>query len=291
MGIARLTAAIILTTPIASGSVSQNERQRTIEKDFLPAICCNFKQCSNKAWLLIFAALLTALLYPIAAVACDNTLILLLTGDTAEESVCRKLVHISGEMQKTADLAQSFNHAATAELHQEVLNKWLYVASEITSSPPASAAEHPQFMSLLTQISRELGQVRRLIGDKKLETVHHFLEVSVARMSLLSAILADAQPHINNFIEFEIALFATRPAPGPNQRLSNSEFSAQLNGLNLPEDAETQSAATSLLQAFMAFDTAQESQNFLQAQIKYQEVYNRYVKLKRSLLDKGFFLP
>lgn len=233
--------------------------------------------------ILIFFVFMSAL-----AFSCDNTLLLLLTGDSQEDSILRKLSHVSGEMQKTAEFVQGFNHAAALSVHMEVLNKWVYIVTLITSSPSTYSASDV-YMPIVTKISQELGRIRRLLNDRKLEHVHGLLELSVARLSLLSALIVNGPDNIRHFIELEILIFGSRPGVSSDIDICIERFNSLLKILDLPEKEEVTNKFNDVRVKLKSFLKTDINDNAVKTMLAYQNLYNSFVSAKQLLLSTGYF--
>jgi hypothetical protein len=172
---------------------------------------------------------------------------------------------------------------------------WLYVASQITTSPPGSASADPDFHATVVQISREMGIIRQLIAERKLEIVHNNLEITVTRMSLLAAMI-NGHRRMLDFLSFELQTLGLRPYSHDfshsRAAIAAADLKSVLNSLELPDNlsvSEKVAAFTKAYDKFCGFadqDEKKFSKNTLTA---YLELYNNFAALKKQLLDDGYF--
>ncbi|EKD84116.1 MAG: hypothetical protein ACD_39C00232G0001 [uncultured bacterium] len=247
----------------------------------------------------IFCKLLCVILLLILpsemACCCDNSMLELLTGSSSQESVSAKLLVISSKMQVTATHAQSFNHAAAEKMHHEVMESWLYVASQITSNPPGAAADNNDFHPVIVLISRDLGSIRQQILQRQLEDVHDQLEICVSRMSLLAAMI-NGHLRMRDFLRFELLILSLRPksrsfVPGRDMILS-SDFLTVLDSLGLHESPAVMEKVALLKKLFLVLrDTVSADQNrFSTATLtSYLALYNEFAEFKKLLLSEKYF--
>ncbi|KAF1080898.1 MAG: hypothetical protein GQF41_2712 [Candidatus Rifleibacterium amylolyticum] len=235
-------------------------------------------------------------IFPFRLPACDNTLLELMTGSSAQAEINEKLLVISSKMQVTATLSQAFNHAAAEKLHHEAMDSWLYVAAQITSNPPGQAAEDAGFSSLLVDISRDLGFVRQQIAARQLEDVHDRLEICVSRMSLLAAMINGNQ-RMKQFLGFEILLLGLRPLPlffeQSRNAIANADFITALTGLNLPETVDIKEKAASLADNFKRLKESASADGGAfsrQTLTAYLTLYNEFSAMKKLLLAEKYFV-
>ncbi|MBU1107062.1 MAG: hypothetical protein KKB51_10370 [Candidatus Riflebacteria bacterium] len=230
-----------------------------------------------------------------AAICCDNTLLELLTGSTPEASISARLLVISSKMQVTAGYARAFNNAAADKMHHEVMESWLYVASQITSNPPGQAAGDPDFHAVIVQISRDLGSIRQKILQRQLDDVHDQLEVCVSRMSLLAAIINGHQ-RMRDFLRFELLVLTLRPCSrlfeSRKVAIISSDFILVLTSLDLPESLQVIEKIASLKSLYQTLsDRTYADQNCFNAvtQTAYLALYNEFSVLKKLLVAEKYF--
>ncbi len=227
---------------------------------------------------------------------CDNTLLELLTGSKTQDSVNEKLLVISSKMQVTAELAKAFNHAAAEKMHQESMESWLYVASQITSNPPGRAAGDAEFNPLLVKISRDLGAVRQQLTGRQIDDVHDRLEICVSRMSLLAAII-NGNVSMRKFIGFELLLLGLRPQPmffaDSRAAIAAADFNATIDKLELPQTHEIieKSALLKTVFADLQNSAAADVNTFSKRTLtSYLSLYNEFSALKKILLAGRYFV-
>lgn len=228
--------------------------------------------------------------------ACDSTLLELLTGSNAQETFSEKFLVISSKMQVTATLSQAFNHAAAEKMHHEVMDSWLYVASQITSNPPGSATADPGFHATVVNISRELGLIRQQLSRRELDHVHDQLEICVSRISLLAAMISGHQP-MKDFLGFELLTLERRPQrqsfASSQAEIVATEFVKVLDGLNLPDTGAVAEKVTSLKHLFEKFrsSVSNDRSTFSRSSMAtYLEIYNEFSALKKLLLAENYFV-
>jgi hypothetical protein len=233
---------------------------------------------------------------PCRLFGCDNTLLEMLTGSKAQDSVNEKLLVISSKMQVTAELAKAFNHAAAEKMHQESMESWLYVATQITSDPPGSATGDIEFNPLLVKISRDLGTVRQLLAGRQSDDVHDRLELCVSRMSLLAAII-NGNTSMREFLSFELLLLGLRPLPlsfaASRAAIALADFNAALDNLKLPQTPEVKEKTVLLKTIFANLqDSAAADGNAFSKKTltSYLTLYNEFSALKKILLADKYFV-
>lgn len=242
----------------------------------------------------VFAVLLL-LAYSQTAFSCDSSMLELLTGSSSQESVTAKLLGISSKMQVTAATAQAFNHAAAEKTHHEVMESWLYVASQITSNPPGHAATDQDFHSVIVQISRELGNIRQKIASRELDNVHDRLEMCVTRMSLLAAMI-NGHHRMIDFLRLELVVLSLRPVTRlfepVRASIIASDFLLLLESTGLQEFQPAQERVNSLTKLFVVLrDSATSDQkHFSTASLTgYLSFYHEFMELKKFLLSAKYF--
>lgn len=252
----------------------------------------------NSLWQKFFVcAFVLVLVHAPLAISCDNTMLELITGSSAQESVSTSLLVISSKMQVVAAVSQAFNHAAAEAKHQEVMESWLYIASQITTNPPGHAAEDPDFHDTIVSISRDLGNVRQLLLQRQLDDVHDCLEICVSRMSLLAAMINGNQC-MKNFLRFELLTFSFRPivpdSAAWRHALLTVDYDAAINRLALPESAEIAARILPLKIAFAALRKNVEAEPKILGKSNlsvYLAFYNEFSALKKQLLAEKYFNP
>lgn len=229
------------------------------------------------------------------ALCCDNTMLELITGSSAQESVSASLLVISSKMQVTATVAQAFNHAAAEAKHQEVMESWLYIASQITSNPPGHAGEDPDFHETIVSISRDLGNIRQQLLQRQLDDVHDCLEICVSRLSLLAAMINDHQL-MKDFLRFELLTLGLRPIVSDfascKKAILAVDYGAAINKLVLPGSTEIAMRISALEITFAALhkNVEIETETFGRATLTaYRAFYNEFAALKMLLLAEKYF--
>jgi len=226
---------------------------------------------------------------------CDTSMLELLTGSSSQESVNAKLLIISSKMQVTAATAQAFNHAAAEKMHHEVMESWLYVASQITTNPPGQASGKSGFNSLIVEISRELGNIRQQIARRELEDVHDRLEVCVTRMSLLAAMI-DGNHRMSDFLRLELVVLGLRPVARlfeqGREALLTSDLPTMLADLQLTGSQLVIDKIAVLRELAVALRNSVQSdqKRFATATLTgYLLLYQEFAALKRLLLAEKYF--
>lgn len=244
--------------------------------------------------LFIFCLLL--LFYPrIPSCGCDSTILELLTGASAQQSTIKKILSISQKMQKAANLLKSFNHAAANKLHQEVLEEWLAVPSQLAANSSSSIANKDELAPYLKDIAQELGLVRKKLEQNQLGYIHEILETCITRMSLVCALISGRRKVIS-FLEIELPIYSLRPLFGDICRLkAATESFAILERLNIfqkqisSKSGEMTAKLSNLFKIFadsLEKDTNDVSTTTLTA---YQDFLNQFVKFKQNLLNEDYF--
>lgn len=229
------------------------------------------------------------------ALCCDNTMLELITGSNAQESVSASLLVISSKMQVTATISQAFNHSAAEAKHREVMESWLYIVSQISSNPPGHAGEDPDFHDTIVSISRDLGHVRQQLMQRQLDGVHDRLEICVSRMSLLAAMINGHQ-RMKDFLRFELLTLGFRPIESEFALCKNAiltfDYDADINHLALTDSLEVVERVLALRSAFAALqkNVEAETQVFGKATLTaYLTLYNEFSALKKQLLTEKYF--
>lgn len=227
--------------------------------------------------------------------ACDSSMLEILTGSNPGESLSAMLLSVSLKMQNVANYIKGFNNAAAENLHREVMEAWLNIASQITLNYPGFASENADFNGYMIQIARDLGAVRRKLASQELENAHDILEVCVTRMSLLSAII-NKQKKIREFLELELNILTLRPLnqePAELKRsIENFDLPEKLACLQLNKLSESKKFGADLTSSFKTFYksiSVPGSKISTEVKIVYQKVLDEFIKLKHALLAAGYF--
>lgn len=248
--------------------------------------CCN--------WFFAIVLLSFSLLFnPVHA--CDSSMLEILTGSSSQQSVTAKILAVSQKMQQAANLLKSFNHAAASRLHGEVMEDWLYIASQVAIDLRGSAADSLEFSSLLMQIAQDLGRVRRKLESDQLDYIHEILEACITRMSLVSAII-NGQQRVREFLEIELLLYGIRPLFSDLAVLTamagSSTLIARLAAMQphlATETAVMIPVLGNLYQDYCQSLQLDRSKVSSATQAAFQKLLNHFVKFKQTLLNSNYF--
>ncbi len=229
--------------------------------------------------------------------ACDSTIIELLTGSSAQKDLTARILAISQRMQQAAGHLKSYNHAAAASLHREVMEHWLYVASQIGVNKVAAEEDQKTSSQLMILVSKDLGLIRRKLDSSDLLLIHEIVEACITRMALITAIV-NRQPRITAFLELELALYKVRPFANSleaySAALASSGFSSSIEKILPKLPSEFSKTSKSLEEAYQQLlasvgsDSGHLSKETIHAQ---QQLLNLFVGFKHNLLKTDFFKP
>lgn len=227
--------------------------------------------------------------------ACDSTILELLTGTNAQQSITTRILAVSQKIQQSASLLKSFNHAAASNLHREVMENWLYIAAQITATPPVAAENAAEFSDLLIEIARDLGQVRRKLDGNQSDFIHEILEACITRMSLVSALIND-NPKVKEFLQIELMIYCLRPFFADLTTLTRmtaeSGIAAKLTGLRPRLSPQAADLASEIVAGFdnyrISLQKDQEVVSIATQQL-FQGMLNSFIRFKQHLLNESYF--
>lgn len=242
----------------------------------------------------LFTVLLLVLCRLPAIMACDSSMLEILTGKSTQKELTVKMLAVSQKMQQTGSLLKAFNNSAARKLHREIMENWLNITSIIPSLPAKDTGETAG-SDLTIRISRDLGQIRRQLEDNNFANIHELIEACITRISLVCAIFNDHHA-IRSFLAIELEIFQLRPLTSDHQSLQNLVKSSRLQGLLDKFASENAIASTPLIknisEAFNSFKTIVETGiSPVQSSVTtaLQTLVNSFIALKQHLLSTDFF--
>ncbi len=242
--------------------------------------------------LLVFFVLLICSGHGTLGLACDSSMLEILTGMSAQKQLTTRMLVVSQKMQQTGTLLNAFNIAAAAKMHQEVMENWLSITSQIQSQ--ASEVRYSPIVSLLIAISQDLGQIRRQLESGNLDMIHEIIEVCITRISLACAGLNDHRS-MRDFLEIELEIFQMRPHMNDRQLLKNKIDSSSLPQRLSTFLPETASAAPAMIadmtDNFNKIRNALSETDLSESAVQnlMQSLVSQFIALKQYLLNANFF--
>lgn len=227
------------------------------------------------------------------AFACDSTVLAMLTGTSKQQRATTQLLAVTQKLQIEGNNLNAFNIAAAKNMHNEVMQNWLQIASEITVNPPVEEKHKKDFSDLMIIISRDLGKVRRIMNASGTPYIHENIEATITRISMLGAIINNSEKTWD-FLTIELALYGPRPLFGELEKTRKAtgdlEFANVLKPIENIEN--TKSMQSELVKEYRTYQTmlASETEKVSQKTFaKYQDCLNLFVKIKQQLLADKYF--
>ncbi len=216
----------------------------------------------------------------------------ILTGMSAQKQLTTRMLAVSQKMQQTGNLLNAFNIAAANRLHQEVMENWLSITSQIQSL--SDEIRTPQIVSLLIAISQDMGQIRRQLESESLTMIHEIIEACITRISLACAGLNNHKT-MHGFLEIELEIFQLRPHLKDHRALKIMVDSSSLPQRLATFLPGTASAAPAMIAKMT--DNFQKLRDVLSAtdppesslQRLMQSLVSQFIELKQYLLNANFF--
>ena len=229
--------------------------------------------------------------------ACDSTILAILAGENLNTSTVNKFLSVSDRLQAEGDMLNAYNIAAAKQIHSEVMQNWLKIVSELGTAPMVPTNYREEFVSLLPEISKDLGKVRKKLQTDSLVSIHEIIETSVIKISILGAQINN-KPLIYDFMKFELMVYK----PGiyledslkftKETKLDNLEnIIFELKKNYSEKSSKLADDFVEILQTHRLL--AQKVENKAAAIEKlitsYNDLKNSFVKMKQQLLDDGYF--
>ena len=230
-------------------------------------------------------------------VACDSTLLSLIAGEDINVSTVSKFLSISEKLQAEGDMLNAYNIAAAKKQHKEIMQNWLKIVVELGSASMVPGEYQQEFTSLLSEIAKDLGKVRKKLNDNSLVNIHEILESSMTKISILGAQINN-RVLILNFLRIELMVYK----PGlyldePESFIKMSELENLEDSLN-NQKVNYSAKANDLADGFIVEakkhrKTANAVKNkemiWDKLIVSYNDLKNSFVKMKQQLLNDGFF--
>lgn len=231
--------------------------------------------------------------------ACDSTLLALIAGEDINATTVAKFLSISEKLQAEGNMLNAFDIAAAKKQHKEIMQNWLKLVVELGSAPMVPSEYKKEFTTLLSEIAKDLGKVRKKLDDNSLVNIHEILESSMTKISILGAQINN-KTLILDFLRIELMVYK------PGLYLDDQEIFIKVSEFeleNLEEILNKQkinySAKASeladlfVIEAKKHIKTASAVKNKEiiadKLAISYNDLKNSFVKMKQQLLNDGFF--
>ena len=225
--------------------------------------------------------------------ACDSTVLAMLTGSSQQERATTQLLAVTQKLQIEGNNLNAFNIEAAKNMHNEVMQNWLQIASEITVNPPVEEKHKKDFSGLMIVISRDLGKIRKIMNVSGTPYVHENIEATITRISMLGALINNSEKTWD-FLNIELVLYGPRPLFG--ELLKIRKATENIDIVNVLTPINTIDALKSMItdlvteykiyQSLLKEETEKVSAKTL---TKYQDCLNLFVKIKQQLLADKYF--
>ena len=231
--------------------------------------------------------------------ACDSTLLALIAGEDINSTTVAKFLSISEKLQTEGDMLNAFDIAAAKKQHKEIMQHWLKIVVELGSASMVPNEYKKDFVSILSEIAKDLGKVRKKLDENSLVNIHEILESSMTKISILGAQINN-KVLILNFLKIELMVYR------PGLYLDDHEIfikTSEFELANLEEAIDKQKVNYSNKASDLANLFIIESKKYLKTvlavknkeviwdklAISYNDLKNSFVKMKQQLLNDGFF--
>lgn len=231
------------------------------------------------------------------AKACDSTILALIAGEDLNASTVSKFLSISEKLEKEGDMLNAYDIANAKQIHKEIMQNWLKLVVELGSAPMVPDNYKKEFSSILSEVAKDLGRVRKKLETNNLVNIHEIIEGSVTKISILGAQINN-KPQIYNFLQLELLVYK----PGmyldePDVFLDRKEFKdlecLVSNQKNNYTEKMNKPVSDFISNIKNHIETAKRVKNkkieFDKICITYNDLKNSFVKMKQQLLDEGYF--
>lgn len=228
--------------------------------------------------------------------ACDSTVLALLTGNDISTSTVSRFLSISNKLIVEGDMLNSYNITAARKQHTTIMNDWLELVSELSSTPMIANSHKTEFKETLSDVSKDLGIVRKLLEKEIYVNIHEIIEVCVTKITILGTLIKD-NTAARDFLKFELSIY------NPGVYLDRpDEFLIQsyLNDIELTINHFEKSYSSKANELSKAFSVAVENHrktidkirtnqtSWEKALISYNNLKNAFVAIKQQLLAEGY---
>lgn len=229
--------------------------------------------------------------------ACDSTLLALIAGEDINATSVAKFLSISEKIQTEGEMLNAYNIAAAKKQHKEIMQSWLKIVVDLGSAPMVPSEYKSEFVTLLSEIAKDLGKVRKKLESNNLLNVHEILESSMTKISILGAQINN-KVLILNFLRLELMVYK------PGLYWDEPETFLKLSELeNLEDSLNSQKVNYSVKASDLADDFILEAKKHRKTAfavknkeliwdklaVSYNDLKNSFVKMKQQLLSDGFF--
>lgn len=226
------------------------------------------------------------------AFCCDSTILILLTGNTANKVFVTRLLAISQRLQLEGESLNAFNLAAAKAQHKEILEAWLYTVSEAHTSIEVAANYSQEYSRLLIEVANDLGLVRKKLAANSLELIHEIIEVCITKISLIGAIVSE-QTRVYEFLKLELRVFEPRRFAGDGklfvEKLDLGDFEEKM-GQMLDKTSEKQmNISSQLFEKLVRFKNGLDGDAIPEVRwlASYSELVDTFILLKKQILEDG----
>lgn len=257
----------------------------------------------RRSWLSSGGALAIALIlaqilpwaWPPAAKACDDGVLLLVTGSRPNDRVSRQLLEMCHRMRDLAGDLDALNDQAARRKLDAVLKLWIPLDTGLLQNPPKTVQVDPDGLGKVKRIATLLGEIRRMIEGQDLLKAHDLLEPTVTQMSALSSLVL-GHAVLQEFLAAEYLLMTLKPGYlGRDLAASASDlasFTAQVSGWPARVPEESRSLVEGVLTSAAALQAvlgASPAAHPAKLAIEYNALLQRFSALKKDLLARGWF--
>lgn len=225
-----------------------------------------------------------ALLLPaVQGLACDDTILVLVTGVNPSDRFAGKLLEMTSLLRLLADDLKAFNHLAAGEKLSRLMQAWLDFDNGLTQNLHSLTGDAEEMKRWMHGVADRIGVVRRHHKDQRFVEAHDLVETLVVQLSLLSARMY-GNTLMKDFLQTEASLYELKSdwrgltgatVAGRLQQISGNlaSLSASLSILELRVKADSLASAGEILAASVRALEKPVPQNLLRFNRMLEEFY------------------
>ncbi len=134
---------------------------------------------STAKTLLVAAALLTAGITTVPAIACDDTLVMLLTAQNPASEFSKTIRSFTNTLTVLGSALKEQKKTSYDNEMKQVMDSWLEFSKRYMTSPPEEARNDRQWAEKTSNTAKFIGDIRRLLTENNIAEAHNkVLELS-----------------------------------------------------------------------------------------------------------------